>query len=161
MLIKNRAATKNRNKMWNLACVSGSCFFRKETVNRSVSLVSHERNYFLSSCLVSLTTWLHFWIIHYFLSILFLEHNILLHSWTEWQEPLSYAKQHAEEEPLVTWHHSDTFVSQLVDMLRCRLVADQMLNHSLTASLLFHFCFLKIQVGASLFIFILNGKFNR
>lgn len=28
MLMKNRAATKNRNKMWNLACVSGSCFFR-------------------------------------------------------------------------------------------------------------------------------------
>lgn len=44
MLMKNRAATINRNKMWNLACVSGSCFFKSETEeSRDVHLISQIR----------------------------------------------------------------------------------------------------------------------
>lgn len=44
MLMKNKAATKKRNRMWNLACVSGSFFYREELKPKHTRLVRQKRS---------------------------------------------------------------------------------------------------------------------
>lgn len=92
MLMKNKAATKNRNKIWNLAWVSGSCFFRMKGKTK------HTFSWLIVTALSPIM-----WKMKQIDTTLFPQYNkvlhgnkILFHCWTMWQDPLSCVKCAAE-----------------------------------------------------------------